>query len=141
MFNEDNVTEHQKQQVLQKLRSQGIARVEASFSGGNDEGGIDSMTFFDADGNEVEAPVRPHVYRVYTQGRSELRGGDWNNPRLATTEEVAQNLVYKVLEAPVYDKYYTFAGEFYVDGTLTWDITKGTNEMHGSESYTEWASF
>jgi len=142
MFNDDAVTHAEERNVMAQLRGRGIARIEASFSGGNDEGGIDSITFYDADGNEVEAPPQPSVYRVYQGGESALYAGGWGQDRRpATAEEIAQNLVYKVIEAPVYDRYYTFAGEFYVDGTLTWDVTAGTHSMNGQESHEVWEEF
>jgi hypothetical protein len=142
MFNDDQPTEAQKQRVLAQLRNQGIARIEATFSGGNDEGGIDSVTFFDAEGNEVAAPPQPSVYRAYQGGTSALYAGGWGDDRrLATAEEVAQDLVWKVIEHPVYDRYYTFAGEFYVDGTLTWDVAAGTHKMSGQESHQVWEGF
>jgi hypothetical protein len=141
MFN-DTITASESRQALDELRSRGVATVEIQFSGGNDEGGTDGIAFLDADGNEVEAPPSPNVYTVYTAGGgTEIRAGGWQESRAATAEEIRQHNVYRVLEQPIYDRYYTFAGEFYVEGTVTWDIAKGTHEMHGQEQVSSWESF
>ncbi len=44
----------------------------------------------------------------------------------------------EALEAPVYDKYSSFAGEFYVDGTVVWNVLKEAVSMTGQESHEEW---
>lgn len=54
------------------------------------------------------------------------------------TEEAPDDLV-EALEAPIYDKYYGFDGDFDVFGTLTWNVTERKLKLAGSE--TEWVGF
>lgn len=39
----------------------------------------------------------------------------------------------EALVTPIYDKYYGFAGEFSVNGTLIWDVSSKTVKMSGDE--------
>ena len=47
----------------------------------------------------------------------------------------------KALCEPVYDKYCSFAGEFYVDGKVIYDVEKETITMTGSEEVPSYESF
>lgn len=143
----------QTQSALQFFRDRGVSTIVAQFSGGNDEGGIDSIDYLDADGKKINTIPSSSAYedRYWQGGREHNRGwivydrslGDtWaDQKRAATPDEVALAEALKVIEHPVYDRYYTFAGEFYVDGTLTWDVTAGTHEMHGQESHEVYEDF
>lgn len=150
-----NPTQADTRAAMQTLRDRGVAKVVIHFSGGNDEGGADGADFLDADGNKVEGiDNSAHVYenetwdsvnrRFVSQGwtvsaynRAE---GRYEN-REATADEIAVAKLMTILEAPIYDRYGSFAGEFYCHGTVEWDVASGTNEMHGQESHEEWDSF
>jgi hypothetical protein len=45
------------------------------------------------------------------------------------------------LSGPIYEKYGTFAGEFYVNGTLVWDVGARNVYMQGQESNTVYEPF
>ena len=152
MYGYNNPTATDVRLATNALRDLGVSTVRLEFSGGNDEGGIDHAEYLDADGNPVEVPKSGAYERTYYQGGKEHNDGwvvydrsiseNWSEQyRPATDEEILWGKVNKVLCAPVYAKYYTFAGEFYVDGTLTWDVDKGTYEMHGQEETRSWESF
>lgn len=138
------VTEAQKSRALQELRNKGVVKVEIAFSGGNDEGGAESFHAYDTEGNEVtigEANAykdyRSEKWTVYEYDRQ--TGG--RIQRDATPDEIVLASIREVLEEPIYDRYGSFAGEFYVDGTLTWDVLAGTNKMRGQEELRHWEEF
>lgn len=143
--------------TMSALRSRGVAKVELEFSGGNDEGGVDNVTYFAADGTKIDgiptsqAYVREEFdpttrrfvkkgYEVYDQSLAEDGSLKWGS-RPATEDEVKWGKVRTVLEGPVEDRYGSFAGEFYVNGTVTWDVATGKHEMHGQESHEVWDDF
>jgi hypothetical protein len=138
--------------AMETLRQKGVAKVEISFSGGNDEGGADGAVYLDANGEKVELPRGnaheneswdPASRRYISQGWIVT---DWHRDsgytsRPATEEEIQFSKLEKVLEEPIYDRYGSFAGEFHVHGTLTWDVATAKHEMHGQESHEVWDSF
>lgn len=140
----DRVTEAQTKRALQELRNKGVVKVEINFSGGNDEGGAESVRAFDTEGNEVELG-EANAYKDYRTEKWTVYEYDRKTgsriQRDATQDEIVLASVREVLESPIYDRYGSFAGEFYVDGTLTWDVLAGTNKMRGQEELRHWESF
>lgn len=52
----------------------------------------------------------------------------------ATIRDLAEvSIIRTALEKPVFDEYYSFAGDFNVSGDLTWDVKNKTVQMSGSE--------
>ena len=94
------------------MTAMGIKRAVVSFSGGNDEGGVDEITAYNADGGEI---------------------GFGSTDRWGQLEEL--------LGRPVYDQYSSFAGEFYVDGEVTWDLSDRTVKMKGNERVDAYEGF
>lgn len=142
------------QEAMAYLRDAGVSTVTIEFSGGNDEGGTDSVSFFDAEGGTVEVPTSGA--REETQWDEVSRkwlpvgwvvstwkpGERWSTEtRPATDEEVKLAKVLTVLEHPIYDRWGSFAGEFYVNGTLTWDVTGGTYKVTGQETVEHYEDF
>lgn len=148
----DRIDPAQTRTAMEALRSLGVATAEVRFSGGNDEGFAEAPEYRDADGNDVAVPTSP-AYETHEYGGPPLYGkrstgwkvneGDWRNENLrdATPDEVKWAQVAQAIQAPIYDRYGSFAGEFYVDGTLTWDVTAGTHKLHGQEEVSHWESF
>jgi hypothetical protein len=95
-----------RDQVFAVLRAHKLVTVTVTFSGGNDEGGADSIIGRDASNNEVDLDA----------------AGD----------------LADALEAPVYDKYDGFTGEFYVNGTVTWDVVNRKVTMSADEEVSHW---
>lgn len=140
-------------ETMRWLRDRGVAKVEIPFSGGNDEGGTDGFTALDQNGNEVRLPVSSAVLdtvwdraaRTWKPTEWVVRSweGDFGKDRTlvtrpATPEEIEVTRVQACLEQPIFDRYHSFAGEFQVYGTLTWDVGTGQHELHGQESHEVW---
>ncbi len=83
------------------------------FSGGGDEGGVDSIEILDADSNLIE---------------SLSDCGVQSDEDLALSEELIK---------PIYDRYDSFDGEPYVSGEVVWDCRKKTVTISGTEEVTE----
>lgn len=153
-------TEHTKTSAMTALRGIGVATVKIEFSGGNDEGGADAIVLLDAEGNPVDGAslnLNANAYpdQQYENGRwvskgwavseyveSEVEGerGKYTR-RPATGDEVRGASLRTLLERPIYDEYGSFAGEFEVYGTLTWDVATGEAAMSGQVGYMEYNSF
>lgn len=146
-------------EVMSKLREAGVVQVRIPFSGGNDEGHADECQYLDGEGESVPAIAESTAYQtvhydddtknwvkewVVTEYRRHLA------PELrplhpsfrpATPAELEIALMQEVLEAPIYERFGSFAGEFYVDGTVLWNVTDGTYKMFGQESVQSYESF
>ena len=120
-----------KQQVFQALRERGAAKAVVKFSGGNDEGGCEGIEFYDQLGNPA--------------GEMEEHWGDseWDPVKQKYVEKplTKEQKLSKALCAPVYDKYYSFAGDFYVYGQVVWDVSAGKVTMDGTEEVAHGESF
>jgi hypothetical protein len=99
-----------KRQVFEELKKLGVAQAVIAFSGGGDSGGCESITLLNAEGKDVAHELEED------EGLGEA------------------------LCKPIYDRYYSFAGEFYVDGRLTWTVEGSKVEITGNESVTDYES-
>jgi hypothetical protein len=147
-----NPTPSDIRQAMQALKDLGVTKVSIPFSGGNDEGGADDIDYFDADGNTVEGiPTnQAHLSQKWDADHQTFVDEGWmvtnwnvrpSVSRPATDEEVTVAKLTQVLEYPIYDRWGSFAGEFYVQGTLTWDVSTGKHTLEGQESHEVWESF
>lgn len=109
-----------KQEVYTKLQELKIGKVEVEFSGGGDEGGVDSISLIKDDDPDQIINVN-------------LWGSKEDNPLDADLVEALSN--------PVYDAYGTFAGEFSVYGTLIWNAVEMKCYMKGSETVSTYEPF
>ncbi|MCA8939458.1 MAG: hypothetical protein KDB07_06610 [Planctomycetes bacterium] len=98
----------------------GVARLEYSFSGGGDSGGVDRTACFNANGVEIEG--HPHIIKS-PQRDYDRELGEW---RGNTEVDEFRMELQRALVKPIYDEYYSFAGEFYCSGTLCWNAIEGT---------------
>ena len=141
-------------EAMNVLRSRGIVKVDVHFSGGNDEGGADGFTAFDAEGKEVALDLDSNAYedQEFDPATKRWKPIGWtvhsfdpverkHGKRPATPEEIEIARLRDALEAPIYEEYGGFAGEFYVDGTCTWDVAAGRSEMHGSYGHMTYDDF
>jgi hypothetical protein len=118
----DKVMDRHK--VFSLLKARNIVKVEVQYSGGNDEGSVNQINLIDNAGKVEYMEEYYDNYSVWDETTKSYR-----SPEPPTKEQ----LLSKSLCAPVYDKYYSFAGEFYVSGTVTWDVVAGTVKDHGVE--------
>lgn len=152
MYGEPKITQAQITKAMETLRDLGVATVSIDFSGGNDEGGPDGSVYLDADGKSVDVPTtNAHRNRYWTGGKMVDEGwtvwdrslGDTyqTQKRPATADEVKWAEVDEVLSDPIYSRWGSFAGEFYVHGTCTWDVAAGTSRVTGQETVETYEDF
>lgn len=108
-------SEH-KGKIIAAFTERGIAMAEVTFSGGNDDGSCDGYTFFDSDNNVVDGINMNYI------SSSHRVDGKWVEREL-TDEERAENDFIDLVDAPIYWRWGSFAGDFSVEGTMYYDIT------------------
>jgi hypothetical protein len=89
-------------QCIDELTKLGAVRLEATYSGGNDEGGVDEIQIFNAADEALAFE------------------GNWEHP----LQEAANDLLST--------EFYTWAGEFYAYGTLHVDVVTGKARREGT---------
>jgi hypothetical protein len=118
--------------VFVELARQGVAKAVVNFSGGGDEGGVDSIELYNAAGENFR-----EMQEHYPNQR-------WNPATRSYDPETGLTIEQELSVAlckPVYDKYHSFAGEFHVHGTVTWEVAAGTCKMNGAESVETYEDF
>lgn len=103
--------------VFAELARRGYTRAVVHFSGGNDEGRADSTRLYAGD-----------AWVSFNPSRAYDRWDPLQNRFIALERTPDQHLA-EGLEAPIYQEYGTFAGEFYVSGTVTWDVATRTVDL------------
>lgn len=104
-----------RERLTAAFEKRGIVSASVDFSGGNDSGGVDGITFYDADGNTMDVESRFHSSHNYVDGQyvqTEL-----------TAEQVEDNNFLNLVEAPVSWKWGSWAGDFSASGTLKYDLS------------------
>lgn len=104
-----------KQELGEAIRRCGFVRVEATFSGGNDEGGVDTVTGFRADDTRVDIE---QTYPIYTWDPQLQR--NTVIPREGANAD--HDTIWNGMSEPVTDRWSTFAGDFYVRGTVVYEV-------------------
>lgn len=147
-----NPTPADIREAMQTLQGLNVAKVVIPFSGGNDEGGADGIDYFDADGKSIDyiPSSEAHFSTKWNPDTKRFDDVGWqvtdwsvrpSVSRDATAEEVTLAKVAQVLEHPIYERWGSFAGEFYVHDTLTWDVATGKHTLSGQESHEVWEDF
>jgi len=119
-----------RDQLFAFIRSKGGNKCIVHFSGGGDEGGCDNIVILKDDTIICEL--------------DENYEGQMYDPELQKFIPINQKPEDKFVRGlcqPVYDKYYSFAGEYSVDGTVTWDCKNKTCKMEGSEEVPSYNGF
>lgn len=112
-----------RRQMWDELKRRGVAKVEVSFHGGNDEGGVDAIQLFSASGELLET-LNEYNETVF----------DSVQRRHVKIEKDETHLLTDALVKPVYDEYYSFAGDYHVEGTVTFDVATEKVRMSGTET-------
>lgn len=120
-----------KDDALKRLRALDITECVMDFSGGNDEGGVDSTAITKTDGSKTTNPECIRYTYVEREYNKETKL--WVDTTVLSPQNLAANELAGILEAPVHDRFGSFAGDFFVSGTLTYNTVEGTVEMTGSE--------
>lgn len=102
-----------QKQVFDTLERLGVARVCVEYSGGHDEGGVDSISCLNSAGEKLEIGLPEWV--VETSWNDDKQS--YEAKELSETEQL-----YIALCEPVCLRWGGFAGEFHVHGRLTWDV-------------------
>lgn len=123
------------ERVLALLRELGAVRAVAAFSGGNDQGGIDSLILTLADGGERQIEFQYDRQWVYD-------GTSWQTRMVALTpEQLANNALWELMDQPIDGRYGSFAGNYSVEGEVVADVEEGTVVIKGEEEVREYESF
>lgn len=115
-----------KSALFEEMRKVGASRLEASYSGGNDEGGVDGIEkLLDAEGNALEIPGawierEPRdddpAYRI-----REGKVNEWHP-------------LYEAADGMLSTEFGSWAGEFSAHGTLFADLKENRVWRDGSQS-------
>lgn len=125
----DNVSD--KTKVWRAMEAKGVSRIDAHFSGGNDEGGVTNYTIYDTEGKAfldqpppegVMGPARD----IYPFTHEEFYGHSDYWPK--------EGSLAAILERPVDSEYGSWAGDFSAHGTCVWDLKTRKVTMQGEES-------
>jgi hypothetical protein len=114
-------------EALRLLQEAGYVKAEVGFEGGDDEGGVTDITVIKSDGTTDTLPS----YMPATIGRYTKDKGYHEVPNPDHDPTIGPLIVE--LGRPVHDRYHTFAGEFFVQGTVTFDVEAGKVFMNGYE--------
>jgi hypothetical protein len=118
----------ERTKAMRMLRERRANKAEVFFSGGNDEGGIDDITVVRDDGARYK--LEEHAEWRYEQQAD----GTWERVTVERTpEQIQESELFEILGLPVYERYSTFAGDFHVDGVVTWNVVENTVNMSGHE--------
>jgi len=125
----------------------GIRYINATFSGGHDEGGYDTFTYLDNKEEEVDLKdCENYTYVETTLVKSETLNNKNNiikqdifyyeDHKYANLQAFSlDNIFYKL---GALDRFGSFAGEFSVDGEVTIDVLTGKFKMTGNETIEEY---
>ena len=133
------------------LEKNGMHKIVAEFSGGHDEGGVESITAYskDYDAEFKRLCSQRGPYNEYYI-RQELDKDPamcleidtyWHQEVGTGPEDQLKYDVACIMEAPVQDEWGSFAGEFSVQGEVWYTKGAGRIKMNGSQSVETWDSF
>lgn len=99
--------------AIQQMNALGAVRMEAHYSGGNDEGGITDIRLFDKAGEPLEAPD------YFLERAPKLGDHEWQIHDGKVQEE---HPLWQAANEIMSTKYGTWCGEFHAYGTLFIDV-------------------
>lgn len=122
-----------KEEVFSWIIEQGAVKAIVEFSGGGDEGGVENIYLEDDKGQRIKE------FKEFYDHSAKY---NWDTDKYESTHILTiDERVNQTLCKPVYDKYYSFAGDFHVNGTVVWDAVNKTCKMEGSKSHREYDDF
>lgn len=123
----DDMPEMSREEAFAELKARGATHAVVEFQGGHDEGGVEAITLFNGEQEIGELPTDYDVWYVDAPGQPMKQ-------RELKEKELADASLAEALSQPVEDKYYTFAGDFHVDGTVTWNVADKSCKMKATET-------
>lgn len=103
-----------KNKGYRALKKRDAVKVVIYFAGGHDDGSPESIVLTKTDG--TKETIKEHYQpSTYVEGKGFVR-----EPYPEDVREDAE--LAEILVRPIYDRYGSFAGDFYVTGTCTWDV-------------------
>lgn len=115
-----------KQRAFALMQEFGIETAIVEFAGGEDSGGVDNILFKDKDGHDLAIGEQ-----VWEQEWDQAAGRYID--KTIDEQQKKINELHELLSAPVYDTYYSFAFEGYVDGKVVWTASTRSCEMTTQE--------
>lgn len=123
-----------KDKVFAELKRRGAAQCIVAFSGGNDSGGADSIRLLDKTKTEIATLTEgPWPSQVFDKATGTTKVG-----RLDDKSAEFEGDFTAALVQPVYERHFTFAGDFYVHGTITWDVERKTISGKEQQEVSSW---
>lgn len=107
-------------EIFTALSQGGYSGAIIHFSGGNDEGGVDQIELLKGE-ERIELNYQEGTYNRETHA---IEYSPEDRPKAELWETLSQ---------PIEDEYGSFAGEFYVSGTITVDVASRTMKMNKNE--------
>tara|TARA_B100000287_G_scaffold205780_1_gene194130 strand:+ start:1458 stop:2264 length:807 start_codon:yes stop_codon:yes gene_type:complete len=152
-----DVVQSDKEAILSFLKDLGIKKLQINFSGGHDSGGEDGAeVWFDFTDNDHEWRADKSFSSTENLFFGEGAVNRYAQPtKWVKTEELSEdgypirkevpNPDYQEwfkdarkflsgLSKPIWSKYGSFAGDYEVQGHMTYNVEKGTMQLHGNES-------
>lgn len=102
-----------KQKLFEEMRKVGASRLEAHYSGGNDEGGVDSIDVLVND--KAEAIPVPEMWTARAPKEGEMA---WNKDGMVHE----YNPLFEAVDAMLTTEFGSWAGDFSAYGTLFADL-------------------
>ena len=141
--------------LLNKLESvfktNKIKYIVGNFSGGHDQGGFDDVMFADKDKNEITIlPKDKDDFIIFAEKSELLTYQEENSEDILIFKKTSYERFdfndKETLETIMYnsgclEEYGSFAGEFYVEGTVNLDVFTGKWAMEGQETLEQCESF
>ncbi len=152
-----DVVQSDKEAIMSFLKDMGIKKLQINFSGGHDSGGEDGAeVWFDFTDNNHEWRADKSFSSTedlffgkgavnrYAQPKKWVQTEELNEKGYPIRKEIPnpdyQDWFKDAREflsgfsKPIWSKYGSFAGDYEVQGKLTYDVEKDTMKLHGSES-------
>ncbi len=118
-------TETAKTGLLEQVRTAGAVRLEAGYSGGNDEGGVNDIKLFDAEGGELPVP------ETWITRAPKPDDQPWS---IRDGKVHEYHPLWEAADAMLSTEFGSWAGDFTAYGTLHADVSTGKVHRSGEQS-------
>ena len=109
---------HHRDNLEKLFKHYGISTVIVEFSGGNDDGGVDGIGFYDSEGETINLSAT-YTNNTFWNPKTKT----WDQKELSDDDRRMNELI-DLLEAPVQDRWGSWAGDFYANGQVAYDLAQ-----------------